>query len=57
MNGYGPALPATGGGFGIGLIWGIHSQLWIVVFFSAIALLIILYSFLRLVKGEKEIKD
>lgn len=57
MNGYGPAIPATGGGvFSIALVWGIYSHTWVLVAFSVIALAIMTYSLYRLLKGEKELK-
>ncbi|MCK9417251.1 MAG: hypothetical protein WC175_06105 [Candidatus Dojkabacteria bacterium] len=56
MNGYGPVIPATGGGvFSVALVWGIYSHTWVLVFFSVIALAIMIYSFARLLKGEKKL--
>jgi len=57
MNGYGPTLPATGGGMFAGaLVWGIYSHAWVVIIFSAIALVIMVYSLYRLLKGEKQLR-
>lgn len=55
MNGYGPTLPATGGGFGLALVWGISNQNQWVITFSVIALLIVTVSFIRLVIGERRL--
>ncbi len=55
MNGYGPALPATGGGFGLALVWGISNQnLWVIAF-SIIVLLVIVISFIRLIINERKL--
>jgi hypothetical protein len=54
MNGYGPALPATGG-FGFALVWGISNQnLWVIAF-SIIVLLVIAISFIRLIVNERKL--
>ena len=57
MNGYGPTLPATGGGiFGVALVWGLSTNMLFVAIFAAIGLLITAYSFFRLLKGESLIR-
>jgi predicted ferric reductase len=52
---YGPALPATGGGFGLGLVWGITNQSWLVIAYAVIGLAITAYCFFKLRKGERKL--
>jgi hypothetical protein len=55
---YGPTLPPTGGAIaGSALVWGVYSQTWIVIVFSAIALSMMLYGLYRLQKGERTLRD
>jgi hypothetical protein len=55
---YGPTLPPTGGAVaGSALVWGIYSQTWIVIVFSAIALITLCYGLYRLRKGEKKLRN
>ncbi|MEA3453923.1 MAG: hypothetical protein U9R12_03215 [Candidatus Caldatribacteriota bacterium] len=54
---YGPSLPPTGGAIaGSALVWGIYSQTWIVIVFSAIALITMLYGLYRLQRGQKSLQ-
>ena len=57
MNGYGPTLPATGGGIlGAALVWGVSTQTWLVIAFATIALITLAFCFLKLRLGESKLK-
>ena len=56
MTGYGPTLPATGGGASVlALAWGISMHNWFVIGFAFIAIGITAYYFYRLRRGETKV--